>query len=169
MKMWMPGMLGLLDGADGTLDVRLLGTGEAQHDRLGHRLADAADRVVVALGGSGEAGLDDVDVQLLELAGDRDLLLDVHRGAGRLLAVAERRVEDLYVLGFVRFHRRTHPPENENSRMACLRQREHHHAVGGTACSIASFPLSRPAAPPAPCGLSAALGSTSPARRGRRA
>src|SRR5262249_2662675 len=50
----------------------------------------------VAFGGRREARLDDVDAEMLELACDRELLLDVHGGARRLLAVAERGVEDPY-------------------------------------------------------------------------
>jgi hypothetical protein len=42
----------------------------------------------------GEAGLDDVDLQPLELPRDAQLLVARHRGAGALLAVAQRGVED---------------------------------------------------------------------------
>ena len=45
-----------------------------------------------------EPGLDDVDAQALERAGDLQLLLDVQRDAGRLLAVAQRRIEDQYLV-----------------------------------------------------------------------
>src|SRR5213079_22118 len=61
-------------------------------DRLGH----APHGLEVALGGGGEAGLDHVHPQVLQLARDRELLLHVHGGAGRLLAVAQGGVEDLY-------------------------------------------------------------------------
>src|SRR5206468_1732562 len=44
--------------------------------------------------GSGESRLDDVDAKPGQLTSDLDLLLDRERGAGRLLAVAEGRVED---------------------------------------------------------------------------
>ena len=45
----------------------------------------------------GKAGLDDVDAHARELLGDLELLGLVHGGAGRLLAVAQRGVEDLDV------------------------------------------------------------------------
>ena len=45
-------------------------------------------------GGDREAGLDDVHAQPRQLVGDLQLLLHVQRDAGRLLAVAQRRVED---------------------------------------------------------------------------
>ena len=48
----------------------------------------------VAGRGDGEAGLDDVHVEQLELPGDLQLLRRVQRRPGRLLAVAQRRVED---------------------------------------------------------------------------
>jgi hypothetical protein len=54
----------------------------------------ASDSVPFAGRRDREAGLDDVDAQPVELAGDLDLLLRVQRDAGRLLAVPERRVED---------------------------------------------------------------------------
>ncbi len=42
----------------------------------------------------GKPGLDDVDAHLVEQLGDFELFLERHRGAGALLAVAQRRVED---------------------------------------------------------------------------
>ncbi len=48
----------------------------------------------VAGAGDREAGLDDVDTKAGELLGDLQLLAGVQRDAGRLLAVAQRRVED---------------------------------------------------------------------------
>ena len=58
-------------------------------------LGDRLDRREVAGRGDREAGLDDVDTQPRELVGDLQLLLDVERDARRLLAVAQRRVEDV--------------------------------------------------------------------------
>ena len=46
--------------------------------------------------GDREPGLDDVDAEARELLGDLELLADVERDAGRLLAVAQGRVEDLH-------------------------------------------------------------------------
>src|SRR5262249_13541580 len=91
-----PGALSVLDRPDGAVDVLLARAGERQHDRARDRLGDAAYRLEVTSGGRREARLDDVDAEMLELACDRELLLDVHGGARRLLAVAERGVEDPY-------------------------------------------------------------------------
>jgi hypothetical protein len=66
---------------------------ERRHDAVDGP-ADRPDAVALARGRDRKAGLDDVDAQPVELAGDLDLLLRVQRDAGRLLAVSERRVED---------------------------------------------------------------------------
>jgi hypothetical protein len=60
---------------------------------------DLAHGAEVALGGDREARLDDVHAHLVEEAGDLELLLVGHGGAGRLLAVAERGVEDADAVG----------------------------------------------------------------------
>jgi len=55
--------------------------------------------------GDREAGLDDVHAEPRELLGDLELLGGVQRDAGRLLAVAQRRVEDQYSVGVMLRHR----------------------------------------------------------------
>lgn len=60
---------------------------------------DRPDRFKVIAGGGGEAGLDDVDAKAGELAGDVELLLGGHGGAGGLLAVAEGGVKDADIGG----------------------------------------------------------------------
>ena len=67
-----------------------------------HRLGDRLDRLEVAVGRDREAGLDDVDPEAGELLGDLELLGDVERDAGRLLAVSQGRVEDLDRVHLVR-------------------------------------------------------------------
>ena len=57
--------------------------------------AIASHGLEVARRGDREAGLDHVDAEPGELAGDLDLLLRVQRDARGLLAVAQGRVEDL--------------------------------------------------------------------------
>jgi hypothetical protein len=54
---------------------------------------DHADRFKISGGGDRETGLDDVDIQAFELSGHAYFLFDVHAAPGRLLPVAERRVE----------------------------------------------------------------------------
>ena len=62
---------------------------------------DRLDRLEVAGRGDREAGLDHVDAEARELLGDLDLLLRVERDPGGLLAVAQRRVEDVDAVGVV--------------------------------------------------------------------
>ena len=61
--------------------------------------AIALHRLEVAVRRRGEAGLDHVDLEPLELARDAQLLVLGHRGAGRLLAVAQGGVEDDQAVG----------------------------------------------------------------------
>ena len=56
---------------------------------------DRLDRLEVAGRGDREAGLDHVDAEPRQLLRDLDLLGRVQRDPGRLLAVAQRRVEDV--------------------------------------------------------------------------
>ena len=95
-------LLGVLDGLPGAVDVAVVAAGEAADGRAGDLGGDGADGLEVALRGDREAGLDDVDAQVGQRPGDLELLGVVHAGAGRLLAVAERGVEDpdpLFVVG----------------------------------------------------------------------
>ena len=78
------------------------GPGEPRHGGARHAPGDLRHGLEVALGGDGEAGLDDVDAHLVEQAGDLDLVLEGHGGAGALLAVAQRRVEDQDAVGLGR-------------------------------------------------------------------
>ena len=57
-------------------------------------LGDLGDGLEVAFGRNRESGFDDVDAHLVEEFGDLQFLLERHGGAGALLAVAQRRVED---------------------------------------------------------------------------
>ena len=96
--------LGMDERFGGAVDVAGGGPGQPADHRPLDPLGDFRDRFEVAVGGDRKAGFDDVDAHLVEELGDLDLLLERHRCAGRLLAVAERRVEDddaiLVLLGF---------------------------------------------------------------------
>src|SRR6185295_6185138 len=63
---------------------------------------DLGDRLEIAVGGDRESRLDDVDPELLEDRGDAHLLVEVHRCAGRLLAVPQGRVEDHHAVLVIR-------------------------------------------------------------------
>ena len=89
------GPLGDADRLDGSLRIAVAATGEGGDSHAALRLAgDALDGLEVAGRCGREAGLDDVDLEAAELAGDLELLGRGEPGARRLLAVAQRRVED---------------------------------------------------------------------------
>ena len=92
------GAVGKLQRAGGHLDVFGLGAGQRRDARLANGLGDGGDGREVALGGHGEAGLDDVHAQILQGVGHGQLFLRGHAAAGRLLAVAQRGVEEDYVI-----------------------------------------------------------------------
>ena len=95
MNTWMRGAIGVANRFPRAVDILEAGAGEPGDDRAPHRLGDRLDGVEVAVGGDREAGLDHVDPEAGELLGDLQLLGDVERDAGRLLAVSQCRVEDL--------------------------------------------------------------------------
>ena len=87
--------LGDLDRLDGPLRIAVLAAGQRRDgDPAAGLLGDPPDRLEVAGRGRREAGLDDVDLEPDELAGDLELLGRGQPGAGRLLPVAQGRVED---------------------------------------------------------------------------
>ena len=86
--------LGDADGLHRPLRVAVATAREGGHGHALRLLGDPVDGVEVAGRGGREAGLDDVHVEAHELARDLELLLGGQRGAGRLLAVAQGRVED---------------------------------------------------------------------------
>ena len=91
--------LGVLDRLVGGVDVRHVRARQARDDRALDRARDRLHGLEVARRGDREPGLDDVDAQAGELLRDLELLAGVERDAGRLLAVAQRRVEDQYSVG----------------------------------------------------------------------
>ncbi len=93
---------GGLDGARGGLDVLALGAGEGGDDGAACRpdfAGDVADGFGVALGGDGEAGLQDVDAESGDLVGHAQLFGAVHDASGGLLAVAQGGVEEEDAVG----------------------------------------------------------------------
>ena len=95
MKVWIRGRSAVLDRVPGGVDVGLVGAREAADHRALDAAGDRLDRLEVAGRGDREAGLDHVDAEPRQLLGDLDLLLGVERDPRRLLAVAQRGVEDV--------------------------------------------------------------------------
>ncbi|CAL5347861.1 unnamed protein product [Camellia sinensis] len=106
-KSMNPRPLGVLHSLPSRIDIPLITPHETTNHRhipiLIHRitnlLSNDFDGLEVVFGGGRKAGLDDVDTELGELAGDVELLFAGHVGAGGLLAVAEGGVEDADVAG----------------------------------------------------------------------
>src|SRR5258708_13308986 len=78
--------------------VHLQGAAKSGHGNLATLGRDCLDRGKVAVRGNRESGFDDIDSERLEFFRQVHLLLEVHGTARRLLAVAQRRVEDSYPL-----------------------------------------------------------------------
>ncbi len=88
----------------GPVDVLGIAPGETGDHRALDLPGDGLDRLPVAARGHREAGLDDVDAEIGKRAGDPQLFRLRHRAAGRLLAVAQGRVEYQYAIRIVLRH-----------------------------------------------------------------
>jgi hypothetical protein len=83
----------------GTRDVAVVGASQRAHGAVLDRVGDRLHAFEVAVRRGGKTGLDHVHLQSLELAGDPQLLVLGHRGAGRLLAVTQGGVENDQLVG----------------------------------------------------------------------
>ena len=92
-NVWIRGRSLSRDRLPRTIDVGGVGAGQAADDRAVDLAGDRPHGLEVARRGDREAGLDDVHAEARELLGDLELLGRVERDARRLLAVAQRRVE----------------------------------------------------------------------------
>ena len=96
MKVWMRGRAASRDRfAAASMSAKCVRASPRDHRAL-DLAGDRLDGLEVPGRGDREAGLDHVDAEPGELLGDLELLGRVQRDAGRLLAVAQRRVEDQY-------------------------------------------------------------------------
>ena len=93
-KVWTRPRLGGAHRFGGPVDVVRGRPGKAGHDRALRSPSDLGDRFEIAVRCGRVAGLDHVDAHRVEKVRDLELLLEGHGGAGALLAVAKRRVED---------------------------------------------------------------------------
>ena len=113
--------LGGLERLGRDLDVLVHGTREAAYGALVARdTANLGDTLEVAGAGDGEARLDNIDVHADELPRDDELFFGVHAGAGRLLAIAQGRIEDVDFPGHASSCSRPQPL----ARATCLRLQE---------------------------------------------
>ena len=88
------GLFGLFQGVPGGIDVLFAAAGEAGHGAFGDRPGDGLHALEVLRGDDGEARLDDVHPQLLQLAGHLHLLGEVHAASRGLLAVPQGGVKN---------------------------------------------------------------------------
>ena len=90
------GLCGRLESAQRRFYVVLARAGERRYAAMLDLGGDGAGRFEVAGRGDRKAGFDDVHAELLDLAGESELLVAVHRETGRLFAVAQRGIENLH-------------------------------------------------------------------------
>jgi len=67
-------------------------------------LRDSAHRLELLIGVDGKSGFNNVRAERVQAFGDRNFVVGGERNAGRLLAVTQRRVKDLYWNVDVRIH-----------------------------------------------------------------
>ena len=96
------GPFGVPDRLPSLVDVVGHGPGQGGDDGPMDFPGDVGDGLEISGGAGGEASLDDIDSQLLELAGDFHFFFAGHSDAGGLFSIAESGVqkEDLVVSHF---------------------------------------------------------------------
>ena len=87
-----------LDRPRGAFEIGAMAARQARDDRTADLGGDLADGFGVGRRGDRKAGLDDVHAERIDLTRQLQLLSRPERKPGRLLAVAERRVEDADVV-----------------------------------------------------------------------
>jgi hypothetical protein len=89
-----PRLFGGLERPPGSVNVLVIAAREPADGRAAHLLGNLPHGLEVARRSNRKAGLNDVDAQLEQRVGDFQFFGNVHAGARRLLAVAQRRIED---------------------------------------------------------------------------
>ena len=77
-----------------TVDILRGRAGKTRDARALHAFGDREDRLEIAFRGHRETSLDNIDAHRVEEARHLQFLLEGHRGAGGLFAVAQGRVEN---------------------------------------------------------------------------
>ncbi len=95
-------LAGVFHRLPATVDILVVGAAQPADHGVFRPLGNLAHRVEIAFRGNRKTGLDDIDTHLVEQLGDLELFLVGHGRAGRLLAVAQCRVEnqDAVLLGW---------------------------------------------------------------------
>ncbi len=90
--------LGMRQGLGGALHIERAAARQRGHLGPGKLAADRIDGFEIAFAGDGEAGFEDIHAELHQLARHGQLFRYGHAAAGRLLAIAQRRVENIYAI-----------------------------------------------------------------------
>ena len=98
------GFCGRFEAAQRRIYILLARAGERRYSAMLDFGGYGARRFEIAGRGDRETRFEDVHAQLFDLPGELQLLLAVHRKTGRLLAVAQRRIENLYRVHGDSFH-----------------------------------------------------------------
>src|SRR5256885_1232162 len=94
MDAWMRGMLQRLPRA---VDIFVVSACQRGDGGTANLRRNSLNRIKVALRGDGETGFQNIHAQAVKLTCHLQLILHTHAAAGRLLAVAERRVKYEYL------------------------------------------------------------------------
>src|SRR5271154_245785 len=103
------GFGGRLESAQGGFYVVLFRAGERRYPAILDFGGHGPGRVQISGRGYGEARFDNIHTELLDLPGELELLLAIHRKTGGLFAVAQRGIENLHVIHGNSFHSASEP------------------------------------------------------------
>ncbi len=92
---------GWFESLPSAVDIQVAGTAEAADLTAAGGFGDPFDGFKIPFGSDRKAGLDDIDIKLFELSSDTQFLVDIHAGAGRLLAVAQGSIKNLDSLNVI--------------------------------------------------------------------
>ena len=95
-------IFGALHGFPAAVDIAVHATGEPGHLNVSGLRGDGAHGFEIAGTGGGKARFHDVHAQHFQLMGKAQFFLEIHGGAGRLLAVAQGGVEEINAVLHVR-------------------------------------------------------------------
>jgi hypothetical protein len=88
------GTSGSLESLGGDINIIADTAGEGGDAGFAHLVGDALNGFKITGRGDRKTGLDEIDSEALELAGDGELFLGVHAAAGRLFTIAQGGVKD---------------------------------------------------------------------------
>jgi len=85
----------------GTVDIQIAGSAKSGNLTVVSRLGNPFDSFKIPFGSDRKSCFDDIDIQFFELNRDTQLLVDIHTGTGRLLAIAQGSIKNLNSLDVI--------------------------------------------------------------------